>query len=45
MPENTAYACEYLEDYVKVKSHFRLGIDATEKANIESQYSENSCSN
>ena len=45
MPENTAYACEYLKDYVKVKSHFRLGIDATEKANIESQYSENSCSN
>ena len=45
MPENTAYACEYLEDYVKVKSHYRLGIDATEKANIESQYSENSCSN
>ena len=39
------YACEYLEDYVKVKSHYRLGIDATEKANIESQYSENSCSN
>ena len=39
MPDNTNYHCEYLRDWVKVKSTYRLAINVTEKNAIESQYS------
>ena len=39
-PNNQAYHCQYLEDWVKIKSIYRLNIDFDEKIAIEQAYSE-----
>ena len=38
MPDNTSYHCQYLKDWVKVKSIYKLAINATERSAIESDY-------
>ena len=39
-PNNQAYHCQYLQDWVKIKSIYRLNIDSAEKAAIEQAYSD-----
>ena len=43
-PNNRTYHCQYLQDWVKIKSIYRLNIDSAERAAIEKVYLESSCS-
>jgi hypothetical protein len=43
-PNNSSYHCQYLQNWVKIKSIYRLNIDSAERAAIEKAYLESSCS-